>query len=328
MQSKRTFEKEAIKFTGMSKSLILHFNQPGLQTLVQDDGRYGWHHYGVPVSGPMDRFSAYLANWLVGNAIDSACLEITYSGPIIEFSESCQVAWCGADISPTLDGLELPGYQTIDVKAGSVLRFAKLEEGCRVYLAVGGTWQLPKILNSRSAVPYTGDTATPGSVIRKGSELQVRTGNPIQTRTLKKTFFQVGNKARVITGPEWSKFSPAEQTFFLCQSFQLSPHCNRLGYRLNPEIEGYESRGEMLSSGIVPGTIQISNSGQPVVLMADAQTTGGYPRIANVIKADLDGLGQLKPGDSLTFEPVNLDEARRAWLSKMEKFTSLIGLSA
>jgi len=292
------------------------FVKPGLQTLVQDGGRFGFSAFGVPTSGPMDRTSAQIANWLVGNPSNAACLEITMTGPKILVTGECQIALAGADLSATLDGQSIPMYQTIHVKTGSQVGFGRLVKGCRVYLAVRGNFLIPSVLKSKSAMPFAGENTTPESVAKKASHISIQVSDPIEPRRLTLTDSEPLGRVttRYLKGPEWQQLSSPSQAFFSNETFYLSRQCNRMGYRMLPEIPGYEKSEELISSGIIPGTVQLTNAGQPVILMADAQTTGGYPRIANIIRADLDALGQLKPGDKINFAHTSIKAARDAWI--------------
>lgn len=292
----------------MNRLITLHFLKPGLQTLVQDKGRMGYQSFGVPVSGALDKSSARIANWLVGNTEDTPVLEITFSGPRIEIKEDCQIAITGADISPTLNQNPIPIYETIDISSQSTLSFGRLNNGCRAYLAIRGQWQLKKWLDSYSALPYGGQEVTMDSFIQKGSRLQIMVNNAIQKRIYpleKRPNFKKSFIAQVIPGPEFDAFSKLAIASFFSQTFQIRPESNRMGYRLEEPIQDFTPEREVISSGIIPGTIQITNSGKPVILLADAQTSGGYPRIANVISNDLDGIAQLKPGDVIRFIVAN-----------------------
>lgn len=298
----------------MAEFVRLYCHRPGLQTLIQDHGRVGFQAFGVPVSGVMDSTSAHLANWLVGNSPDTPLLEIALSGPSVQLDGRCQMAITGADLSPTIDGLPVAMYQTIDVREGSMLSFGRLRSGCRAYVAIGGEWEVQGWLGSKSAALFLSSELTTDSIISKNSLITIRPGPSIQKRMIAKDLRPVfsGNvRARVLPGPEFEAFSNYAIAYFFSSTFRLSSHSNRMGYRLHPALTDFEPDREIISSGIVPGTIQIANSGQPILLMADAQTTGGYYRIANAITADLDQLAQLKPGDELEFSLVKPEEAHQ-----------------
>ncbi|MTI30759.1 biotin-dependent carboxyltransferase family protein [Xanthovirga aplysinae] len=299
----------------MSEPVIFHFKKPGLQTMVQDLGRVGFQAFGVPTSGVMDKSSAKIANWLVGNPRENPVLEITLLGPQIEIKGNCQIALTGGNLSPTLNGNPIPMYETIQVDSGSILSFGRKLGGCRTYLAIRGKWQIKKWLGSYSASAHSGLELTPDSIIQKNSSLQVLSQLPISKRLYSKEqrpIYSRSVRVRVLPGPEFDSFSPLAIGHFFSRGYQLTPDSNRMGYRLDGQIKDFNPKREVISSGIIPGTIQITNSGQPIILLADAQTTGGYFRLVNVISHDLDKLAQLMPGDEVWFSLISLEEAKEA----------------
>ena len=300
----------------MSEHCNWHFVKPGLHTLVQDAGRIGHQESGVPTGGVMDRSSAKIANVLVGNPPDHPVLEITLIGPHVDIEGSCQIALTGAQLTPTLNGEPLPLYETIDIPTGSSLRFGKCQTGCRAYLAIRGEWMVQAWLESKSAASFNAKILTPQSVFDKGALLKIETGQPIAKKTFDQSLLPKLHREpqviRVLPGPEFDYFSRIAIAHFFGQTFRLSPQSNRMGYRLDPGIRDYDPPHELISSGTVPGTVQITNSGQPIILMTDAQTSGGYFRLVNVISCDMDLLAQLKPGDTLRFELVELKDAYAA----------------
>lgn len=312
----------------MNKLSELHFLKAGLQSLVQDQGRMGYQAYGVAVGGFLDEGAAKMANWLVGNELGGPVLEITLMGPAIAFGEDCQIALTGANLSPRLNGKALPMYESLHIPAGSMLDFGRPLNGCRAYLAVGGKWQLPQWLGSYSAAPQTLAWLTPESVIKKNSLLRIRTRPPIPPRCIPEKYRPQYGKwqdIRVLPGPEFGQFSRFAIGHFFSYTYPISPQSNRMGYRLQGKIADFHPKEEIISSGIVPGTIQVSNEGQPIVLLADAQTSGGYSRIANVISADMPLLAQMKPGDEVHFVPVSLPQAEKARQQMLELQARLLG---
>lgn len=288
-----------------------HFQKAGLQTLIQDKGRIGYQSYGVPVSGVMDKKAAALANELVENTPDTPVLEITLLGPTIKIAGYCQIAITGADLSPKVNQQSIPLYETINIEDGDTLSFGGAKNGCRTYLAIRGKWQIKKWLDSYSALPYSGGTATPDSLIQKGTNLQIE---PLPTISIKNVpedtqpDFPKTVRIRVLPGPEFEEFSNHTIAYFFSRGYQLTNDSNRMGYRLDGTLIDFKPKREVISSGIMPGTIQITSAGQPVILMMDAQTVGGYYRIANVVAADLDKLAQLKPGDEVWFSLIRLED--------------------
>lgn len=288
-----------------------HFIKAGLQTLIQDKGRVGYQSFGVPVSGALDKKSAALANELVGNSIDSPVIEMALLGAKIWIKGDCQIAITGADMSPKIDGQIVPNYTTITIKKEAVLSFRGAKSGCRTYIGIGGQWEIPQWLDSCSALPNSGEAATPKSLIQKESVLIIKTTPPIAIKSIAKeaqpTFLK-SLRIRVLPGPEFEEFSKLTIAYFFSRGYRLTNDSNRMGYRLDASIIDFKPKREVISSGIVPGTIQITNAGQPVILMADAQTVGGYYRMANVISTDLDKLAQLRPGDEVWFSLIRLED--------------------
>ena len=290
---------------------IFHFQKAGIQTLIQDEGRIGYQSYGVPISGALDKKAARLANKLVGNSPNTPVLEMALLGPSIKITGDCQIAITGADLGPKLNEKPIPLYQTIHLEDGDLLTFGGAKKGCRAYLAIKGNWQIAKWLNSYSALPYSGDAATPNSLIQKGTSLQIETTGISPIRSIPKADqpgFPKSVRIRVLPGPEFDEFSNYTIAYFFSRGYQLTNDSNRMGYRLNANLIDFKPKREVISSGIIPGTIQITSAGQPVILMADAQTVGGYYRIANVVSDDLDKLAQLKSGDEVWFSLVRLEE--------------------
>lgn len=286
----------------MHNSSTLHFLKAGLWTTVQDQGRVGHQASGVPVSGAMDQTAAQLANWLVGNTKDHPVLEITLLGPTIEINQDAQIAITGANLSPTINGTTILMYETISVEKGAVLKFGKIQIGCRAYLAVGGQWMVQKWLASASASTTSTAILTPDSLIKKGSALIIQTSSFIEKRsTPTPSDYASSIVVTVLPGPEFNTFSSHTIAHFFSQTYTIANDSNRMGYRLLGKEITNDVKQEVISSGIVLGTIQISNSGQPILLMRDAQTTGGYPRIAVVMPDELDRLAQLKPGEEVRF---------------------------
>lgn len=282
----------------------LHFRRAGALTLIQDTGRSGHAASGIPASGAMDPSSASAANWCVGNPVSAPLLEITLIGPQIQFDGDCQIALAGADMNPVLNDHLIDRYTTVNVQSGSILSFGKLRSGCRAYLAVRGEWQVSRWLGSASALRIGDIDLVPQAHIQKGATITVQTSlTPLEVRTHPAPIMTWPGfrTIRVLPGPEFSFFSARQIAFFFNTNFQVASDSNRIGYRLVQKLPDYKPQGEMISSGIIQGTIQVTREGQPVILLADAQTVGGYPRIANVVSEDIDLIAQMKPGDEVAF---------------------------
>ena len=281
--------------------LTIEFLKLGMLTQFQDLGRPGYQSFGIPLGGALDQPSAEIANKLVGNSSDQPVFEITLLGPKIKFSASAQIAITGGDLSPKIDDQSIPMYETVDVQEGNVLSFGRIKSGCRAYLAIRGEWILNKWLNSASPIELGDSNLTPNLKISKNDKIEIGIDKNKATRKWEFDSVQIESSIRVIKGPEFKQFPEEFIDRFLQTEFTISPNSNRMGYRLDPPIAGDLDGGSLISSGIVPGTIQITPSGQPIILLNDAQTIGGYARIANVISDDLPKLAQAKPGDFIKF---------------------------
>lgn len=277
----------------------------GLLDTLQDEGRVGYQSQGVPLGGAMDRKSAALANQLVGNPLGTPVVESTLLGGRLCFHGPAQIALTGALAQPKLDGQPIPTYTTVNVAPGSVLNIGGMQQGCRTYLAIRGDWLIRKWLGSCSPPPYQSDLLTPESRLQRGQRWQIQESVPISARSIdpqkQSTFSQIRD-IRVFPGPEWAVFSVAVTERFLNRAFTISKDANRMGLRLQENLPNADRLPGLLSSAVLPGTVQVPPSGQPIILMADAQTTGGYPRMAQVCTDDLPTLAQCRPGDQIRFK--------------------------
>ena len=300
----------------------LHVIKPGLLSLVQDQGRHGYQAFGVPIGGAMDRYSARLANALVGNSPEHPVLELTLMGPIIEWDTPCQIALTGADLSAEMNGQALPLNETIEVMEGAVLRFGRCRSGCRAYLALGGEWDIPLWLGSSSAAHPNAAQITPQSILHKGQKLSYIPAPPIKSRIIpRETFLPIEEPLiiRVTPGPEYERILPLSIGYFFSEAYKISPDSNRMGYRLQGKPLKLVNTTPNISSAVMPGTIQVTREGNPILLMADAQTTGGYTRFLQVIEVDRDRLGQAKPGDEIRFSLVEREESLSLWKEQLEQ---------
>ncbi len=299
----------------------LHVIKPGLLSLVQDQGRKGYQAFGVPVGGAMDRFSARLANALVGNSPNQPVLEITLMGPEIQWEAACQIALTGADLSAEMDAVPLPLNETIDVKSGAVLRFGRCRFGCRAYLAIGGDLDVPDWLGSSSAAHPNARQVTPQSILQKGQRLSFTPSPFITNKRIPNEVLLYKEHTpliRVLPGPEYEQVDPLSIGYFFSEPYKISPDSNRMGYRLQGKALKLVNTTPNISSAVMPGTIQVTREGHPILLMADAQTTGGYTRFLQVIEVDRDRLGQAKPGDEIRFSLISREEALTHWKEKIE----------
>lgn len=291
----------------MSK-LKVTIKNPGLYTSIQDNGRLGHQHRGVPFGGVMDKESYRIANTLVDNPLNAPVLEMTLQGAEIHFDEACQVAITGADMSASLNGEKVPLYTTLNIKGKDRLEFGRAAQGCRTYLAIRGEWHATQWLGSYSALSQMKEHDIIPTAFHANESFSVEVFDFIDQRIYpiqKRSVFSNCYVIRVVSGPEFHLFNADTLANFFDRTFTVSPDSNRMGYRLKEKLEGYTHAMEEISSGIVPGTMQITHDGQPIILMADAQTTGGYPRLLNIVQEDIGYAAQMKPGDEVRFMLVN-----------------------
>ena len=317
--------------------------KPGLLTTIQDSGRWGHQDRGVPVAGPMDRRAYRLANALVGNPADSAVLEATLLGPALRFEHSTLVAVTGAELSASLDGTALPIDAAHACAAGSVLRFGERRSGTRAYIAFDGGIDVPRVLGSRATHVVSGLGGIEGRALAAGDRLRLSESIYPWRKPLRLAPQVIGGGARlrIMRGPQDDHFDETAFDALQHTRFTISPQSDRMGYRLvrsdrhrvplarrSSESEGGnpESRiptGAMISDATFMGGLQIPPSGDPILLMADRQTTGGYPQIATVITADLPLAGQLAPGDWIEFTVCTRDEAIAALAEEEEQLRAV-----
>jgi antagonist of KipI len=283
---------------------------PGLLTTVQDLGRYGYAHLGVSASGVADALSLRAGNLLVGNAENAAALEMTLLGGAFEFSANTTVALTGSEF----DG-GAPWWSAFEVKAGEALRLGPTRAGARCYLCVRGGISVPMVLGSASTHLLTGMGGFEGRALRKGDVLAIGsdTTGPPRRGALR---FQIRRDVlRVTDGPQRDWFAQGLDGLV----YKVGEESDRMGLRLQgPKID---CARELVTEGVSLGAIQVPRGGEPIILFVEHQTTGGYPKIANVISADLSAVGQLRPRDEVRFERVSLDEA---WRLLREQEESLI----
>ena len=289
---------------------------PGLLTTVQDGGRRGYERFGVSPSGPMDRLSFQIANILVGNPRDESALEATIAGPTLVFDGDGVIALTGADMGAALNGTPCPTCQAVAVHAGDRLTMGTASRGCRSYIAFAGGLNVPVVMGSRSTALQNRLGGHEGRKLAAGDVLSTRPAllpqHPEQRRTAVRP---VGGDAtvRVILGPQEELFTREGLDTFLTGSYTVGNDSNRMGCRLTGPVIRHREDGNILSDGMVAGAIQVPTSGQPIIMMAERQTVGGYTKIAAVISADLPLVGQCRPGDTLRFRAVSVEEAHHAW---------------
>jgi len=292
--------------------------EPGLLTTVQDLGRYGAQRLGIPVSGAMDQRSLILANLLVGNDPTAAGLEATLKGPeLLALQESC-IAVTGAEASPRLNGRPFPMWAATRVRPGDRLSIGQATRGLRCYLSVAGGIEVPQVLGSRSTyLPgrlggMEGRALQAGDLLPAGS--QPRPLETIEGRTIRPELIPAFSREvtlRVILGPQDQLFTPEGIAMFLNEPYTVTPQADRMGYRLSGPAIRHSSGHDIISDGTALGSVQVAGDQQPIILLADRQTTGGYPKIATVLAVDCPLAAQARPGAWIRFQSVALSEAHR-----------------
>lgn len=301
----------------------------GPLTTVQDRGRFGYLEYGIGESGAMDRDSYEKANWLVGNKSGEAMLEATLMGPTIVFDCDTLLAYMGADMDAKIENKSINRGQTYRVLAGQKVVFGFAKSGVRAYIAVAGGIEVPPVLGSRSTNlkcemgGFQGRKLLDNDVIEAGngrySEGDIE---KLLKRQIKPDEYTTKKTVRVIMGPQDDYFTENGRRKFLEEDFLVTPESDRMGIRLSgPVIEGNGSM-DIISDGITFGSVQVTSGGLPIILMADHQTTGGYAKIATVLKEDLPCLAQARPGDTIRFTSVTIEDVQkrkgiRKWITKI-----------
>ncbi len=281
---------------------------PGVLSLVQDTGRFGYQRFGVSVSGAMDQEALMIGNMLVGDEHSAAGIEITLGGAEFEVSTETLVAITGADLSATLDGTPLPVYESFIAPAGSVIRFSGPGSGIRAYLLVRGGFDTPPALNSRATHIASGLGGLTGKPLQPGDELPIGLANEMSTIGSKipssiRRHYSPEVAIRVVPGPQESSFSAAGVETFYSSEYSVTDTSDRQGLRLEgPEIESSGDGYDIISDGVTAGAIQVPADGRPIILMADRQTIGGYAKIGVVATVDLPLLAQAGPGSTVRFE--------------------------
>ena len=318
---------------------MIEILRAGRLNSVQDLGRHGFRHMGVCQSGALDSTALSVANRLVGNPCNAAGLEFTFGPCILRFTADTRIALTGADFDATLDQRPVSPWWSVPVRAGQSIQLQGPRTGMRAYLAVAGGIDVEVQLGARATDLQAGFGGHAGRALRDGDRLAIDSSvrssgqNAAAIRTAPAfgirppDWYQGGNtetiSVRVIPGPEYAQFSSAAQKTFWNSGWTLTPHSNRMGFRLaGPELKINKNK-DLPSHGVVPGVIQVPPAGQPIVLMAEAQTTGGYPKIGVVIQADLPRLAQLRINRTLQFVICDRAQALTA-LQENARFLQLL----
>lgn len=287
----------------------------GILTTVQDGGRFGYEQFGVSPSGPMDLRSMHIANILVGNELQEACLEMTIMGPWIRFDSNGVIAITGADMQPTLDGKPVSMYRAIAVKKNQLLKFGMSNRGCRSYLAIAGGMDIPVLMGSKCTMVLHKFGGFEGRKLQKDDKItfckNISTLPNMQARWILPEKFAEGEHVlRVIMGPQDEMFTEKGIHTFLGEVYKVGQEFDRMGYRLEGPVIEHREDGNIISDGIVTGSVQVPTAGLPIVMLSEHQTVGGYTKIATVITIDLPIIGQCKAGDVIRFQAVTVEEAQ------------------
>ncbi len=303
----------------------LTIRKPGLLTTVQDAGRWGRQHEGVPVAGPMDPFAHRAANAMVGNAPDAATLEITLVGPELVASEARPIAVTGAVFELMVEGRAVASGGPVVLPAGAVLTFGRRLEGARAYLAVAGGIDVPPLLGSRATHLLSGMGGLEGRALRAGDEVPIgeRPPSGAVSRRVRGPAITRPAIVRVLRGPQDDVFAEGALDRLQSAPYVVTPESDRTGYRLDGPALPTRAGPAFISEATPIGSLQVPASGQPILLMADRQTTGGYPKIATVIAADLGVAGQLAPGDTVRFQVCSRQEALTALIARERELLAL-----
>jgi antagonist of KipI len=319
--------------------------KPGLLTTIQDLGRSGFQKYGVITSGAMDQIAFRIANLLVGNQENQAGIEITLIGPSLRFETDLLISICGADFTPTINGDIVRLFRPIFVKKGSILDFGIAHNGARAYLAVAGGFDVPIVMNSYSTYLRAKIGGFHGRKLKSSDKLLLQSPSSATQKIISELSKKTGSNqylelnwfvdsgllpkyknnhiVRVITGREFDLFSKESQKKFFQESYLITSKSDRMGYRLHGSPLFLEKQFEMLSEAVCFGTIQVPADGNPIVLLADRQTTGGYPRIAQIITVDLPVVAQAKPGNFLSFVRISHEEAQLLYIEREQEIKRL-----
>jgi antagonist of KipI len=316
--------------------------KPGMLTTIQDIGRKGYQKYGVIESGAMDHFSIKAANILVGNSEEEAALEMTILGSTIQFEENSLIAITGGNISVSIDEIPIPLWRPILVKGGSTLKFGSVTKGSRAYLSVAGGFDIPVEMGSRSTYLRAGIGGYKGRALQAGDVITLRRNTELSKEISSYSFhsidksFIASNKTispnikpiyakkpmiRVIPGAHHNLFNEESRHLFFSKAYKIQLDSDRMGFRLEGPPLSLSNPQEILSEVVSFGTVQVPSNGQPIVLMADHQTTGGYPKIAQVISVDLPVLSQLNFGSEVYFQEVSLEEAQKLYIEREKNFS-------
>ncbi|MGX9133930.1 5-oxoprolinase subunit C family protein [Rummeliibacillus sp. JY-2-4R] len=306
--------------------------KPGLLATIQDTGRYGYQQYGVIVSGAMDGYSLKIANHLVGNDEDEACIEISMLGTVLQFNQDSLIAITGGDLQAYINNNPAPLWRSLFVSKGSILKFKRPVVGCRAYVSIAGGFEVDPIMESKSTYLKAKIGGFSGRSLMANDEIQIGKLSEKQQHLLEKfkeqlpaswyvdytdlVSFSREQTIQYMEGTEYAKFTEESRYLFDHSPFSITTQSDRMGYRMNGPHLKLTDKFDLLSEATTFGTVQVPSGGHPIILMADRQTTGGYPKIAQIITADLPSLAQMSPNNIVYFKKVTLEEAQQKLLKK------------
>ena len=288
--------------------------EPGPQTTIQDLGRPGYLAVGIPPSGPMDRRAFVLANRLVGNPDGAAGLECTLAGPRLETSAGAAIAVTGAEVPVLVNEVAAPMWTTLSLAPGDAVKIGAARGGVRAYVAFAGGIDVPRALGSRSTFIRGRLGGLGGRALKKDDVLTLGVAGPQHHRRVRaaaRPAFDTDIALRVVLGPQEDRFTEEGIATFLESTYEVLPQSDRMGARLRGPRIGHRRGHDIISDGIALGSVQVPGDGQPIVLLVDRQSTGGYTKIATVCSFDVAGLGQARPGHRVHFQAVTVAEAHR-----------------
>jgi antagonist of KipI len=299
---------------------------PGLLTTIQDFGRPGHGPLGISPSGAADPIALHIGNLLVGNEPGAAALEMTLAGGHFQFHQDTVIALTGSDFAATINQRSVATWRSYQVRAREKLSVGATQQGARCYLCIAGKLDVKPFLGSASTHLLSGLGGLQGRALRKGDVLSIsKPPRAFTERRLKESVVKSllqREVLRVTDGPQCDFFAEETKTLFYGGTFNVTEESNRLGLRLvGPVIKSISAR-EMITEGVTLGAIQITPSGQPIILFVEQQTTGGYPKFTNIIGADLFRIGQLRPRDTVRFTRVSFSEARATWIDLQQLLAS------
>lgn len=299
----------------------------GLCTTIQDIGRIGYQQYGVPVSGVMDEFAFRVANFLVGTDENNAVLEIPYLGPTLEFDFDITIAITGANLSPKINGQDIAMWKSVNIRKGDVLTFSTIRSGARAYLAFSAEIDVPFVNGSKSTLLKSRLGGFEGRQLKIGDILNFKNPKLVAKRKILASKYipeyLKNEEIRVVLGPQDDYFTEKGINTFLNSEYEVTKEADRMGMRLEGEAIEHKNKADIISDAAVFGSIQVPGNGKPIILLADRQTTGGYTKIATVIKAELPKLAQMTTGNKIKFRKLTVEEAEQEYINFYKKLEEI-----